>query len=82
MADDEIQGHAQVEDDWTTWSDSELRARLIRRGADPVQVKGWVRDREHEEAIDEIKAILAVEILGPDDKPVRLETSLERRTGR
>lgn len=72
-----------VEDDWTTWTDAELMTRLLRRGCDPVEAKGLVRDRAlGGPAVEEIEAYLAVEILDQNERPVRLEVPLDRRRAR
>lgn len=72
----------QLEEDWTTWSDAELMGRLLRRGSEATAAKALVRDRVMASAVEEIEEILALEFLDDNDKPVRLESTLDRRNRR
>lgn len=72
----------QKEDDWHTWTDSELLSRLLRRMVDPVTAKGWVRDRALDDIDAEIEAVLSATYKDANDKPQRLELPFDRRARR
>lgn len=71
-------------DVWQDLSDAEVMSRLLRRGVEPVQAKGWVRDRESEYAAEEIGAVLDKEYYNPDepDKAITFEIPIEKRIPR
>lgn len=67
---------------WLNYDSVELQTRLLRRGIEPVTVKGLVRDRQLPEAMAEITDILDRVYLDENDEPIQFEVPIERRTRR
>ncbi len=67
---------------WLDLDDVEVNTRLIRRGVDPVIAKGWVRDRQLQDAQVEITSVLERYYLDENDEVVQLEIPPERRSRR
>lgn len=67
---------------WSDLSDAEVRGRLMRRGVEAVQAKGWVQSRMESWAIEEITAVLDQKYLDENDAEVRFEIPMDRRARR
>lgn len=73
---------AAAPEDWHTFSDPEVMARLLRRGVEAVYAKGLVRDRATEAADEEINEVLTKQYLDDQEQPIKFEHPLDRRVRR